>query len=184
MHVCLHVCLCMKMHACVFVEVAGQPEIPSSEVSLTSLRQGLSLPGAHQIGPGVPEILLSLSLPLSDHKHKPLSLTFKCRFWRPGAGTSVCEASALSNELSAQSLRYSFSPGFHDACLIHSYVVRGEDISPTWFLWFDKGFLAFSTMLSDMKQFMQCFPEHTCLLAKNSELKYWPRSVVNLGVCQ
>lgn len=114
---CVCVCLCMKMHACVFVEVGGQPEIPSSGVSPTPLRQGLSLPGAHQIGPTVPEILLSLSLPLSDYKHEPLSLTFKCRFWRPGAGASVCKASALPSELSAQSLRYSFSPGFHDALL-------------------------------------------------------------------
>lgn len=109
--------LCMKMPAHVFVEAGGQPEIPSSGVSPTSLRQGLSLPGAHQIGHGVPGILLSLSLPLSDYKHEPLSLKFKCRFWRLGAGASDCKASALPSELSAQSLRYSFSPRFHDALL-------------------------------------------------------------------
>lgn len=114
---CVCVYLCMKMHAHVFVEVGGQPEIPSSGVSPTSLRQGLSLPGAHQIGHGVSKILLSLSLPLSDYKHELLSLKFKCRFWRLGAGASDCKASALPSELSAQSLRYSFSLRFHDALL-------------------------------------------------------------------
>lgn len=74
------VCACVSVYVDVcthaFVEVGGQLEMPSSGMPPTSLRQGLSLPEDHQIGHGVPEILLSLSRQLSDHKHEPLSLIF------------------------------------------------------------------------------------------------------------
>lgn len=174
----LQVYLCVSMYedACahVFVEVGGPPGLSSSWMPPTSLRQGLS---------HCPELIKSWSCrdPLVSVSPALLLQAWPMSgLWHFNVGFGdqvqllvfkrqvLYEVSHLLNLWDTHLL-----PDFMILCLLYRNMVEVEGISLTQFLQVFTDLLAIYSRLSD-KQFMQCFLKHTSLLAKNSELKYWP----------